>query len=297
MRSRSKEIRSEMCDDHLIERVESQMAKRGKMESFASKVRYGNASRFDPMMEERGGWIAGEAPRHDIKMEDAVIEGLVEASQRIEGGDFNPFKGHSGEILPSNLERSFSGFLVKIEAIQFKVNTEKFLARIEVLKDQLLIGKFVGPKPPPQAMKLWSQALNLELRGTALSLCRNVGKGYFLLQGEDKDTLNTTLMASPFKSKWGTCMLQSWVPGFNPDNPSNLAFPIWVSLRNLPHEHQDQAISIAESLGEVIGMETANDTAKDPRFCVNLEISKGWATSIELVTKGGILPPQVVMID
>lgn len=92
-------------------------------------------------------------------------------------------------------------------------------------------------------------------------------------------------------------MLQSWIPGFNPDNPSNLAFPTWVSLRNLPHEHQDQAIGIAKTLGEVIGMQTDNENAKDPRFCVNQEISEGWATSIELVTKGGILPPQMVMID
>ena len=42
------------------------------MVSFASKVRYGNAPRFDPMMEVRGGWIIGEAQRHDIEMEDAV---------------------------------------------------------------------------------------------------------------------------------------------------------------------------------------------------------------------------------
>lgn len=104
-------------------------------------------------------------------------------------------------------------------------------------------------------------------------------------------------MVSPFRSKWGACMLQSWVPRFNPDNPNNLAFPMWISLRNLPHEHQDQAIGIVETLGEVIGMETANKSAKDPRFCINLEISKGWATSIELITEGGILPPQTVLID
>ena len=148
------------------------------------------------------------------------------------------------------------------------------LARIEVLKDQFLIGKFVGSKPPPQAMKLWIQALHQELRGSALSLCRNIGKGFFLLSGEDKDVLNNALMVSAFKSKWGTCMLQSWVLGFNLDNPSVLAFPTWVSLRNLPHEHQDQAIGIAETLGEVIGMEAANKSAKDPRFCINLEIIK-----------------------
>ena len=44
-------------------------------------------------------------------------------------------------------------------------------------------------------------------------------------------------------------------------------------------------------------METENEYAKDPRFCVNLEITKGWATSIELVTEGGILPPQIIEID
>ena len=214
-----------------------------------------------------------------------MIEGLAEASHQISGGDLNPFKGHSGEILPSNLERSFSEFLIRTEANQFKVNKEMLLARIEELKDQLLIGKFVGSKPSPQAMKLWIQALNQKLRGNALSLCRNVGKGFFLLRSEDKDTLNALLMVSPFRSKWGTCMLQSWIPRFNPNNPSNLAFPTWVSLRNLLHEHQGQAIGIAKTLGEVIGMETNNENAKDPRFCVNLEISKGWATNIELVTE------------
>lgn len=100
-------------------------------------------------------------------------------------------------------------------------------------------------------------------------------KGFFILSGEDRDALNNTLMLSPFKSKWGTCLIQSWVPRFNHDNPSNLAFPTWVRLRNMPFEHQDQAIAIAKTLGEVIGMDTANEAAKDPRLCINLDISKG----------------------
>ena len=266
------------------------------METFASKVRYGSGPRFDPMLEEKGGWVAGEGPRQDAEMTEAVIEILAEASQQI-GGDLNPFKGQCGEILPPNLERSFKGFLVRKDAVKFKVNTEKLLARIEVLKDQLLIGKFVGPKPPPQAMRLWIQALNQELRGSSLTFCRNVGKGYFLLSGDDKDALHNALMLSPFRSKWGTCMIQSWVPGFNPDNPSNLAFPTWVSLRNMPFELHEQALAIAGTLGEVIGMDTANESAKDPRFCINLEISKGWATCIDLEAEGGVVPPQKIIVD
>ena len=117
------------------------------------------------------------------------------------------------------------------------------------------------------------------------------------MSGDDRDALNNALLMLPFKSKWGTCLIQSWVPGFNLENPSNLAFPTWVSLRNMPFEHQDQAIEIAETLGEVIGSDTSNDTAKDPRFCINLEISKGWATSIDLEMENGLMPPQKIMVD
>ena len=93
-------------------------------------------------------------------MPDAVIEILAEANQRLNGEEPNPFKGYQGEVLPSNLDRNFSGFLVHKDALKFKVDTEKVLTRIAEFKDQLLICKFVGPKPPPHIMRLWIQALN-----------------------------------------------------------------------------------------------------------------------------------------
>ena len=168
-----------------------------------------------------------------------------------------------------------AGSLMRKDAITYKVNSQKLNEQIAVLKDQLLIAKFVVPKPSMQDLKLWIQTLNKELRGETLLLCRNVGKGFFFLLRDNKDTLVNALMLSPYKSQWGTCLIQSWVPGFNPDNPSNLAFPIWVALRKLPYEHHDQALAIAESLGEVIGIDTANEVALDPRFCINLKVNKG----------------------
>ena len=50
------------------------------METFSNKVRYGAGIRFDPMMEERGGWIAGEARPQDVDMSDTVIEVLADAN-------------------------------------------------------------------------------------------------------------------------------------------------------------------------------------------------------------------------
>ena len=115
----------------------------------------------------------------------------------------------------------------------------------------------------------------------------NVGKGFFFPKGYDSDVINNALMLSPYKSKWGTCIIQSWVPRFNPNNPSNLAFPTWVALRRLPFEHHDQALAIAGKLGEVISIDTMNETAKDPRFCVNLMVTKEWVTSIDLQSEDG----------
>ena len=200
------------------------------METFAKKIRHGSGPRFDPLLEERGRWIAGEAQKHDIEMADDVIGVMAQANQQIVG-DFNPFIEQFGEILPPNLERNFSGFFMRKNAIVFKVNPDKLAARIAILKEQLLIAKFVGPKPTSQEMEMWLITLNLELRGSTLTLCRNVGKSYFFMQGDDMDALHNALMLSPFKSKWGMYMLQSWVPYFHHNNPNNLAFPTCVALR------------------------------------------------------------------
>ena len=110
-------------------------------------------------------------------------------------------------------------------------------------------------------------------------------KEFFFPASEDNDALHNALMLSPFKSKRGICIFQSWIPRFNPDNPCNLAFPIWVGLRRLPFEHHDQAVAIAKSMGEVgevTDIDTSNDTTKDPRFGINLKVNEGWISSIEL---------------
>lgn len=74
------------------------------MKSCATKICHGSGSRFDPLLEEKRGWIYGEARRHDVEMSDAVIEVMAEASKQILVGELNSFKEQIGEILLSNLE-------------------------------------------------------------------------------------------------------------------------------------------------------------------------------------------------
>ena len=171
------------------------------METFADKVRSGGGVRFVPMLEERGGWVAGEDPKRDEEMVEAVIKLLAQASDHVHEGHFHPFREQVGEVLSTNLERNFSGFLVRKDAITFEVDPMKVSAHIALLKDQLLIAKFVGPKPTLQDMDRWFQALNQRTSDNVLTFCMNVGKGYFFFKGEDADALNHALMLSPYKSK------------------------------------------------------------------------------------------------
>jgi hypothetical protein len=59
--------------------------------------------------------------------------------KQILGDQLDPFKEQSGKILPGNLEKNFNGFLVRKDAITFKVDTQKLNACIALLKEQLLI--------------------------------------------------------------------------------------------------------------------------------------------------------------
>lgn len=161
--------------------------------------------------------------------------------------------------------------------ITFEFNSQKLIARIA-----LLIAKCVGPKPDHQTMESWLQTLNQDLRRTTLTVRKKVGKGYFFLGGVERDALHNVLVLFPYNSTWGMCMIQSWVPGFNPKNPSNLAFPIGVSLQNLAYEHHDRLYAIDGSLGEIICIDTTNDTTKYATFCINLQVSRGWVISIVL---------------
>jgi hypothetical protein len=110
-------------------------------------------------------------------MTNVVIEILAKASQYTSEGDPNPFCAHIGEALSKDVERNFSGFLVRTCAISFKVNSQKLILRIALLKDRLLIARLVGLKPFPQYMESWLKVLIHKLRGTSLA-SRKVKSSY-----------------------------------------------------------------------------------------------------------------------
>lgn len=117
------------CDakEEVITPVDGRKTNKGLMETFASKARNGGGPIFDPLMEEKGGWISREAPVLNEVMMEAMIENLAQRSQQKTEGKLNPFRAQPGEILPKDVERNYSGFLVRKNVISFKVDSVKLV--------------------------------------------------------------------------------------------------------------------------------------------------------------------------
>lgn len=92
--------------------------------------------------------------------------------------------------------------------------------------------------------------------------------------------LQKLLMLTPFRSKWGTCVMQNWIANFDPGNPRGMLVPTWVTLRRVPDEFQGVARQIAQCLGEVLGGDKNNSTLEDQRFCLALPAGEGWEPSV-----------------
>lgn len=126
------------------------------------------------MLEDKGWWIVGEALRHDEDMAKVVIRYMANVSQGTSNDGLNRFRIQYGEMLPLNMERTFSRFMVRKEAVAFKVDSQKLLTFIALLREQLLITKFVGPKPNAQTLENRFQTLNHKLEGNPLYFWINV---------------------------------------------------------------------------------------------------------------------------
>lgn len=87
-------------------------------------------------------------------------------------------------------------------------------------------------------------------------------------------------MLTPFKSRWGTCVMQNWISNFDPSNPKGMLVPTWVTLRRVPYEFQRVARQIAQGLGKVLGGDRHNSTLEDQKFCLALLAGDGWKTSV-----------------
>jgi hypothetical protein len=89
------------------------------------------------------------------------------------------------------------------------------------------------------------------------------------------------------------CILQPWVPAFNPDKPQDLYIPTWITLL----EYLKIASQISKQVGTLIGCDSDNNSRREPRLCMGLKPKEGWETEVIIKKKSGIEVPVVIDYD
>jgi hypothetical protein len=115
-----------------------------------------------------------------------------------------------------------------------------------------------------------------------VKLGRTLGHGFFQVICKEEAASQRVLMQTPHLSRWGTCILQPWIPSFNPSKPIGMKMPIWVTLKVVPDEYRSNSMEIAGALGTVIGKHRGNQGNSDQRFCVAITTGQPWQLTISV---------------
>jgi hypothetical protein len=153
-----------------------------------------------------------ERCREEALKEDAVEPELVAVVSNMGKFDkIHPTRAVAGEILPEGFSRSCTGFLLCNEVLKVRVNQEIVKLDIVHLQKHAVVAYFVGGQQSLVAINQWLSVLQRQV-GDWIGLGRELGHGFFQILSKQEATTQKILMLTPHKSRWGSCILQTWSP-------------------------------------------------------------------------------------
>ena len=103
------------------------------------------------------------------------------------------------------------------------------------------------------------------------------------------------LMLMPYKSRWGTCVLQTWTLGFNATWLVGLKVPTWVTPKDVPSEFLNIPSEMAGKLEEFLGSNKRNSVTTDQIFCVGLVSKVGYMIKLGATNESS--GKEVILVD
>ena len=134
----------------------------------------------------------------------------------------------------------------------------------------------------PSILQKWVSALSSEINEDC-KIGRDLGHGFFQVVLKEEATMQKVLMLTPHLSKWGTCIMQPWMPVFISSKPQRTHMPVWLTLKNVPEEFLNSAQETAGSLGTVLGRHRGNAACADQKFCVAVKTGVPFDMVLEAV--------------
>jgi len=198
------------------------------------------------------------------------------------GNWINSLKLVDGEVLPWGTFRNFSNFLIKEHQIVPPLEMEVVQTEAKYLKEHCVIARFIELKLLHVTFMPWISTPNKAINLGKVSYLFDVGKGFFYLKTNSPATTIMVLTKPPFKTQWGTCIFQQWVPSFNLYFPMGMHLWSWISFKKLCMEFFPIINFIATQVGELLETGKTNEVVKDPSFYVAIDVDQGQIVELKI---------------
>ena len=121
--------------------------------------------------------------------------------------------------------------------------------------------------------------------------------GFSYIRLDSAATMRKVLSLTPHKFEKGMAIFHSWILSFDTRRLVGLAIRVWISLRLLPLEYLDYVCTIVGFVEKVVEEDPRVTVTQDPRFCVELDLERGWISMLELPEYNGRFAEVVIEYD
>lgn len=211
----------------------------------------------------------------------------------------NPFQRADGESLPCGTFRNHQGILVRgTTSFNLDLESQATVAQdIPFLSEHVVIAYVVDGDLQGLALTAWWDSLSELAAPGQVNFHRRVNPQVVYVRTDGLETTNQLLTRAFHQFNGGTIIYQRWIKGFNPRIPLRLLWPMWISFPELPLEYQKLSRKIAEQVGLVLAVHDGVGFDSLPRFCVGIDVSQGWTSTVVGYSEAGGSAPIPVHYD
>lgn len=140
---------------------------------------------------------------------EEVEADLVEAINiQSSNATIHPTQATEGEKLSDGYSQNYGGFLLRQDTRIIPVDQRMVRREMEYLSRHVLLAFFVGGRPSQHSLPHWIESVQCQVGGY-VAIGRNLGRGFFQLRTKDAGIAHKLLTLTPFKSRWGNCVMQN----------------------------------------------------------------------------------------
>lgn len=200
----------------------------------------------------------------------------------LDKGTVNPFHGDAGDRLDRGSFRNSEGLLVR-GATLLTLDTEEqdtVAKEIPFLADHVVLVRLLEGVLSHTGPDSWWVSLGVIAAPGKVHFFQSVSQRYAYVRTDGRVTTDRILMHALHRFDKGAVLYQRWVKGFNPRIPRGITWPMWILLPELPLEYHKFARKVAEQVGRVLAEHHTGGFDSPPRFCVEVELNKGWIANV-----------------